>query len=453
MVKAANFDPHYQAASQGTVAVVASQVAARIAAASHYVNVKTYGATGDGTTDDTLSLQEAIDATPSFATLFLPVGTYKITATLIVSDHIRLLGAGGYLAPGATPSATAIVMTTDNTTAISQTNHPGYLTIEGIHIVNTGLQASGKGINALGSIILRFVYVDGFYDGIYVDALTGDPYNVYIESSTAHDCTRAGLYLDGKVNNFQLNTFHGFSNAYGIYASGGFYAGLIANGDFEGNSTSAITIEGTASSQTADTLLIQHCFFEQIAGSSDISIGPTTLVQGVTIQDCYFEGLEPASFWHIDINHADRVTILGGHVKQGSGAGSIRANASNSTNVMLVNVEAEGTVSLPTSAVRVERATVTPEPVAAASDPGTSPYFARADHVHEAGVTEDLVTVDAGTPTYDDTGDDVVVTVASDWGYDADGPYYDSTGTASGEEALLVLDRSSGELAVIPYAP
>jgi hypothetical protein len=64
-----------------------------------------------------------------------------------------------------------------------------------------------------------------------------------------------------------------------------------------------------------------------------------------------------------------------------------------------------------------------------------------------------LLTVDAGTPTYDDSGDDVVVTYASVWGYDADGPYYDDLGVTAGEEAILALDPTTGELVLVPYTP
>lgn len=64
-----------------------------------------------------------------------------------------------------------------------------------------------------------------------------------------------------------------------------------------------------------------------------------------------------------------------------------------------------------------------------------------------------LLTVDAGSPTYDDSGDDVVITLATVWGYNVDGPYYDSAGAATGEEAILAIDGATGEFVVVPYAP
>lgn len=64
-----------------------------------------------------------------------------------------------------------------------------------------------------------------------------------------------------------------------------------------------------------------------------------------------------------------------------------------------------------------------------------------------------LLTVDAGTPTYDDSGADVVISLASKWGYDADGPYFNSAGVTAGEEAILALDPEVGDFVVIPYNP
>jgi hypothetical protein len=57
------------------------------------LNVKTYGATGNGTTDDTSAIQSTITAAASSgATVFVPPGTYKVTSTLTGTNALHMVG-------------------------------------------------------------------------------------------------------------------------------------------------------------------------------------------------------------------------------------------------------------------------------------------------------------------------------------------------------------------------
>src|SRR5438552_3587176 len=51
------------------------------------INVKEFGAKGDGVTDDTTPIQNALNAVPSTGgTVLFPVGTYKISSTLLIQN-------------------------------------------------------------------------------------------------------------------------------------------------------------------------------------------------------------------------------------------------------------------------------------------------------------------------------------------------------------------------------
>jgi hypothetical protein len=58
------------------------------------VSVKDFGATGDGTTDDTAAIQAAINATVNGGMLLLPVGTYLVSDTLTFTANIVFQGQG-----------------------------------------------------------------------------------------------------------------------------------------------------------------------------------------------------------------------------------------------------------------------------------------------------------------------------------------------------------------------
>jgi len=61
------------------------------------INAQTAGAVGDGVTDDTVALQAAMDAVTSAGggTLFLPSGTYRVTAPLVVHGKDLLIRGVG----------------------------------------------------------------------------------------------------------------------------------------------------------------------------------------------------------------------------------------------------------------------------------------------------------------------------------------------------------------------
>jgi hypothetical protein len=60
-----------------------------------WLDVRAFGAVGDGSADDTLAIQAAISAVPTGGgTVFLPPGTYLVSAPLQLRKGLRLIGAG-----------------------------------------------------------------------------------------------------------------------------------------------------------------------------------------------------------------------------------------------------------------------------------------------------------------------------------------------------------------------
>ena len=57
------------------------------------VNVRAYGAKGDGTTDDRAAFNLALVAAAG-KTLYVPAGSYRVSAGLTVSNRTRIVGDG-----------------------------------------------------------------------------------------------------------------------------------------------------------------------------------------------------------------------------------------------------------------------------------------------------------------------------------------------------------------------
>jgi len=58
-------------------------------------NVKDFGATGNGSTDDTSAIQAAINAAPAGSTVFFPAGTYLVSSTIQLVAVLAYIGTTG----------------------------------------------------------------------------------------------------------------------------------------------------------------------------------------------------------------------------------------------------------------------------------------------------------------------------------------------------------------------
>lgn len=99
------------------------QVAVGLAAATFF-NVKSYGAQGNGTSDDGAAIVATIAAATAAGggTVFFPPGIYRITAPITLASNINLLGSGGLaskLAIDSAAGAGAIVLGANGVGAIA----------------------------------------------------------------------------------------------------------------------------------------------------------------------------------------------------------------------------------------------------------------------------------------------------------------------------------------------
>lgn len=102
------------------------------------LNVKAFGATGDGTTDDAAAIGAAVTALAQGDTLYFPAGTYKVSSATLAAyasgvgwsftvDNVRVLGAGR--------ERTSIELTGSTETGVFYKINGSGLHIEGINVV------------------------------------------------------------------------------------------------------------------------------------------------------------------------------------------------------------------------------------------------------------------------------------------------------------------------------
>lgn len=69
----------------------------KIGGSDYYINLVDFGVVGDGVTDNTLALQNAInEAISSKKTLFIPAGDYGVNSKLTINGRISIIGEGEY---------------------------------------------------------------------------------------------------------------------------------------------------------------------------------------------------------------------------------------------------------------------------------------------------------------------------------------------------------------------
>jgi len=110
---------------------------AAIAAFSPFINVKSYGAVGDGTTNDTTAINAAITAAGTNGTIFFPKGTYLVTSVLQMLTGQCFLGEGGSM------QGTSTIQKGGNGDLI---NMVGRCRLENLNLDSVGGTYTGRGI-------------------------------------------------------------------------------------------------------------------------------------------------------------------------------------------------------------------------------------------------------------------------------------------------------------------
>jgi hypothetical protein len=231
-----------------------------------FINVKNFGAVGDGVTDDTLAVQAAIDACAGSGDVFFPAGTYKIDEVVLWSgtkyhgtkgkSHVQNYTSGGIAF----------------TFGVHHPSTVGY--DEEIEICDLMFSGDGEAISSHTSILaFSKIHDNVFYNslreclncGLIICEVKDNNFGKYVGASNPAGFRH--IYCIGEdavaiaapnLNRFVRNRFMWSNTAEAIHISQGTQQTFIGN-DFEANTNSnaLIKIEASYISQ------IKENWFEQ----------------------------------------------------------------------------------------------------------------------------------------------------------------------------------------------
>lgn len=209
-------------------------------------SVLSFGATGDGTTDDTIALQNAITFVENInGVLYIPKGTYVITNSLTINNAITIIGDGyGVGATGTGQVNKTKASNIESALTFTGTNLLNIITTSQVKI--TGLLFSNKQTwtdgtrRATGAgIYIKGKEPDELY---YTNNQTNISYCGFIGMN---NCIQLRQVVWNKIYN---NFFHLWSN-YAVYYEGGLnteenLCGWVENNFFFGDAVAGSTQRG-----------------------------------------------------------------------------------------------------------------------------------------------------------------------------------------------------------------
>lgn len=194
---------------------------------SQIVNVKDFGAKGDGVTDDTTAIQYALNAFGSSGgTVYMPVGNYVVSAPLLISNQSTTLQGAGFGANNVTVTGATIITATHTSGAVIRIKNIG-CSIQDLTVAGNATRYAAAAGSNYGVLVEADDTANGLTQKFYINRVrvTNQPShgfvfiarceasnisNSYVDNVKGHGfviddgtlTSRANLYRNGQINIF-----------------------------------------------------------------------------------------------------------------------------------------------------------------------------------------------------------------------------------------------------------
>ena len=272
------------------------------------VSVKDFGAVGDGLADDTLAIQNALNAAIGVGlTIYMPKGTYKTTSTLnwptdwpvalvgdgVESTHINYTGASTAISMYDAGASTKYIKSS----------------LENLRLSGNG-STSTNGINIRQgyAIALRNVRVYNFQVGVRIE----QTWSAILDFVRIDSCSQVGLELHNEANNVACYCCEFLDNAKGIYTAGA-RSVLFSECTIEANTQYGAYITANTTDGQSESIVFHGCYIEANT-TNDIRVivdSGATSPQSVIVRDCYFVCMASKATIAVRADQADHVVIDG----------------------------------------------------------------------------------------------------------------------------------------------
>jgi hypothetical protein len=181
------------------------------------ITVKSFGAVGDGVTDDSSAIQAAINAAGQRGSVYFPAGTYKFSGISITSQ-ISIMGAGYQ------DGATKFVNPTVSIPFFTVTNSQGVL-FSNFNATSSVTRIGGSYFAVTGSSRIKFS--DFFMSNHYIGITVNSSDNIIIDSFSIFNGVYGAIQIGntGRVENTSIN--NGYIKNETTAANFGIFAGYV----------------------------------------------------------------------------------------------------------------------------------------------------------------------------------------------------------------------------------